>query len=96
MEEKLDIIGFNQRERNEFIMYWLPILENNEKSIVYFELTKERERGNKLIITPKPDSMLRVSIHIKKVDKKINIQEQKLEKFNRIGFNVIEWGGMMY
>ena len=96
LEEKLDIIGFNQRERNEFIMYWLPILENNEKSIVYFELTKERERGNKLIITPKPDSMLRVSIHIKKVDKKINIQEQKLEKFNRIGFNVIEWGGMMY
>ena len=77
-------------------MYWLPILENNEKSIVYFELTKERERGNKLIITPKPDSMLRVSIHIKKVNEKVNIKEQKLEKFERYGFSAIEWGGMTY
>lgn len=96
LEEKLDIIGLNPRERNEFIMYWLPILENNEKSIVYFELTKERERGNKLIITPKPDSMLRVSIHIKKVNNKVNIKEQKLETFKRSGFSAIEWGGMTY
>ena len=96
LEEKLDIIGLNPRERNEFIMYWLPILENNEKNIVYFELTKERERGNKLIITPKPDSMLRVSIHIKKVNNKVNIKEQKLETFKRYGFSAIEWGGMTY
>ena len=96
LEEKLTIIGLNPRERNEFIMYWLPILENNEKSLVYFELTKEREMGNKLIITPKPDSMLRVSIHIKKVNDKVNIKEQKLEKFTRKGFTAIEWGGMTY
>ena len=96
LEEKLKFIGLNDRERNEFIMYWLPILENNGKSIVYFELTKERELGNKLIITPKPDSMLRVSIHIKKVNNKVNIKEQKLEKFKRFGFSAIEWGGMTY
>ena len=96
LEDKLDIIGLNKKEKNEFIMYWLPILENNEKSIVYFELTKERESGNKLIVTPKPDSMLRISIHIKKVKDKVNIREQKLESFNRVGFSVVEWGGMTY
>ena len=96
LEEKLTIIGLNDKERNEFIMYWLPILEKNEKNLVYFELTEERELGNKLIITPKPDSLLRVSVHIKKVNEKINIKEQKLPTFKRVGFTAVEWGGMTY
>ena len=96
LEEKLTIIGLNDKERNEFIMYWLPIMEANKKNLVYFELTEERELGNKLIITPKPDSLLRVSIHIKKVNEKVNIKEQKLESFKRVGFTAVEWGGMTY
>ena len=96
LEEKLSYIGLNDKERNEFIMYWLPIMEKNGKNLVYFELTKERESGNKLIIEPKPDSLLRVSIHIKKVNKKTNIKEEKLETFKRIGFTAVEWGGMTY
>ncbi len=96
LEEKLSLIGLNSREKNEFIMYFLPILEKNQKSLVYFELTKEREKYNKLIITPKPDSLLRVTIHIKKVNQKINIKEEKLETFKRIGFSAVEWGGMTY
>lgn len=96
LEEKLDLIGLTQREANEFIMYWLPILEKNEKNLVYFELTNERESFNKLLISPKPDSLLRVAIHIKKVNKKVNIKEQKLTKFNRTGFSAVEWGGYAY
>ena len=96
LEEKLTLIGLSDKERNEFIMYWLPIMENNKKNLVYFELTKERELGNKLIIEPKPDSLLRVSIHIKKVNEKINIKEQKLETFKRSCFTAVEWGGMTY
>lgn len=96
LEEKLTLIGLNPRERNEFIMYWLPILENNNQSLVYFELTEERELNNKLIIEPTPDSLLRVNIHIKKVNEKINIKEQQLESFERVGFTAVEWGGMTY
>ena len=96
LEEKLAYIGLNDKERNEFIMYWLPIMETNKKNLVYFELTNERELGNKLIITPKPDSLLRVNIHIKKVNEKVNIKEQKLEPFTRVGFTAVEWGGMTY
>ena len=96
LEEKLNYIGLNKRERNEFIMYWLPVLEKNKKNLVYFELTKERDSYNKIKINPQPDSLLRIAIHIKKVDKKINIKEQKLTKFNRTGFSAIEWGGVNY
>lgn len=96
LEEKLSIIGLNERESNEFIMYWLPILERNEKSLVYFELTEERETNNKLIIEPKPDSLLRLAIHIKKVNKKTEIKEQQLTHFERRGFTAVEWGGVDY
>ena len=74
-------------------MYWLPILEQNEMSIVKYTLTDELQNKNALIIEPKPDSLLRVNIDIKKVDKKINIKKQELPTFNRTGFTAIEWGG---
>ena len=93
LEEKLSYIGLNDRERNEFIMYWLPILEDNKKSIINFDLTEEIENTNKLIIEPKPDSLLRVHMNVKKVNKKINIKEQELKSFNRTGYSAVEWGG---
>ena len=96
LEDKLTTIGLNAKERNEFIMYWLPILEKNEHNLVYFELTKERDKFNKLNITPKPDSLLRVAIHVKKVDGPIFIKEEKLETFKRKGFVAVEWGGVIH
>lgn len=96
LEEKLSTIGLNEKERNEFIMYWLPILEKNGQSLVYFELTEEREKYNKLEITPAPDSLLRIAIHVKKVNKPVKIKEQHLTSFNRHGFTAVEWGGILY
>ena len=77
-------------------MYWLPILEKNGKNLVYFELTDEREAYNKLIIEPKVDSLLRVAMHVKKVDQEVNIKEQKLPTFKRKGFTAVEWGGVIH
>ena len=93
LEEKLNEIGLTEREANEFIMYWLPIMQENGNNLVRFEFTKEREKENKLNIEPKPDSMLRIGIIVKKVDKKVKIKEQKIEHFDRVGFSVVEWGG---
>ena len=47
-------------------------------------------------IYPKVDSLLRVTIHIKKVDGFVSIKEQVLPKFNRVGFSAVEWGGVTY
>lgn len=96
LEEKLSTIGLNEKEKNEFIMYWLPVLEKNKKSLVYFELTEEKQFKNKLIIEPEPDSLLRITMHVKKVKKKTQIEEQELSTFQRIGFTAIEWGGINY
>ena len=96
LETTLTKIGLTRREQNEFIMYWLPILEKNEKSIVNYTLTEERQKENELIIEPKPDSLLRIVINIKQVDKKVNIKEQTLPTFTRKGYTAVEWGGCIY
>ena len=93
LEDKLSMIGLTPRERNEMIMYWLPILENNGQSVVKFEFTSERQAFNGIHIDPKPDSMLRVLIHVKKVNEKVDITPQYLPHFERNGFSVVEWGG---
>lgn len=94
LEEKLSIIGLNYKEQNEFIMYWLPILEQNEKSLIYFELTEEKQADNKLIINPTPDSLLRVTMHVKKINEYVEIEKQNIPTFERKGFVAVEWGGV--
>ena len=96
LEEKMDYIGFTNREVDEFMMYWLPILENNEHSLVYFELTEERNEECPLIFSTEPDTLIRTIIHIKKVDGECSIKEQQLKHYDRNGFVVTEWGGTEY
>lgn len=96
LEEKLDHLGLTNREANEMIMYWLPVMEKNEFSLVYFELTESRETYNSLNITPAPDSLLRIAIHIRPSDEYMNIEEQALPAWNRTGFAAVEWGGVIH
>ena len=92
LEEKLKILGLNNKESSEFIVYWLPTLIKNKLSLCSFQ-TQEFFNNFELDINPKPNSILRVFLSIKKIDYLFNIQEQKLKSFERKGFTVVEWGG---
>ena len=96
LEEKLTILGFNEREANEFIMYWLSTLENNEYSLVYFETTELRSINAPLSLSAEPDSMLRVIMHVKAAGGTETIIEEELPSFERTGFTLVEWGGTIY
>ena len=96
LEEKMDYIGYTNREVDEFIMYWLPVLENNEKSLIYFEQTEERNEECPLEFSLEPDTTIRTLMHIKKVDEEVSIKEQTLTHYERNGFTVTEWGGVEY
>lgn len=93
LEEKLFEMGFTDKEANEFIMYWLPIMEQDGDNLVHFHFTEDRQKQNEIILDPPADSLFRVSIEIKKVNKKVSIKEQKIERFERVGFSALEWGG---
>ena len=93
LEEKLEILGLNEREINEFIIYWLPKLENNRYNYIRFETLEEIEKYMPLEITPKPDTVIRVVMDYKPLNEKIRIEEQKLTPQKRVGYSVVEWGG---
>jgi len=93
LEEKLAKLGLNEKEANEFIIYWLPQLENNPYNAVYFAQT-EYEKVSKLEISPTPETQIRVMMVWQGLQAKINLPEQILAQTpERKGFTVVEWGG---
>jgi len=93
LQEKLEYLGLTPKEYNEFIVYWLPIMQENEYNLITFA-GEEYENIAPLKITPKPDSILRVMMVFKPLNKPINVEEQELKPFIRKGFTVVEWGGI--
>lgn len=92
LQEKLAYMGLTPREYNEFIVYWLPLMEGNEYNLISFQGDKYSDNAV-LEIEPQPDSILRVFMAFKALDTKITVREQTLTTFNRDGFTVVEWGG---
>lgn len=91
LDEKLNILGLNYKERQEFIVYWLPILEANDYTAIKFVSNDELMPMN---ITPNPDTTIRVMMVFKSVNKDFVLPEQELNVTSRDGFVVVEWGGM--
>ena len=94
-EEKLTILGLTERESNEFIIYWLPILEKNEYNLIRFESLEEINKQMPLYVKPNPDTIIRVLMEYKPIDEKIEIKEQTLTTPTREGFTLVEWGGTL-
>ncbi len=94
LEEKLAFLGLNRREANEFIMYWLPRMENNPYNLIHFA-SKSYEEQAELIISPKPETCIRIMMITKPLKTKIDFPLQDLSplKKTRKGYTIIEWGG---
>ena len=93
LEEKLAILGLTEREAEEFIIYWLPQLEANKYNYIRFATEEEINENMGLEIEPKPDSVIRVMMTFKGLNRKIEVEEQELESPKRDGFVAVEWGG---
>ena len=93
LEEKLSILGLNDKEAEEFIVYWLPILEKNNYNYIRFSTIEEINSYMPLDVTPNPDTTIRILMNYKPLTHKIKVKEQKLTKQERKGFTLVEWGG---
>ena len=92
LREKLAEIGLTPREYNEFIVYWLPKMQDNPYNLISFQSEAYTDAA-KLDIDPTPDSVLRVFMAWKPLGRPQTIEPQTFTPFARDGFTVVEWGG---
>ena len=92
LEEALEKLGLNRKEANEFIVYWLPQMENNPYNVIAFQTDCYTDAAN-LQITPAPDTLIRIFMTWQKAETFSQLPPQELTAPSRNGFTVVEWGG---
>ena len=92
LEEALEKLGLTRREANEFIVYWLPLMQENPYNIIAFQQEAYTDAAQ-LAITPAPDTLIRVFMTWQAADSYVKILPQHLTAPARQGFTVVEWGG---
>ena len=92
LEESLSQLGLNRREADEFIVFWLPILMQNEYNLICFQSDAYTSHSH-LTIDPKPDTLIRVFMACRPLNRPIEIEPQVLSSPPRNGFTAVEWGG---
>lgn len=92
LEDALAKLGLTRREANEFIVYWLPLMEQNPYNIISFQ-TDIYTDAAQLKVDPVPDTLIRVFMAWQSAEKYVNLTEQELNAPERTGFTVVEWGG---
>ncbi|MCD8380060.1 MAG: hypothetical protein LUC95_07075 [Lachnospiraceae bacterium] len=92
LETALVKLGLNREEANEFIIYWLPLMEGNAYNLISFQ--RESYTDNAVLtVSPEPDTVIRVYMAWKGLDEPVEIAAQELSGAERIGFTLVEWGG---
>ncbi|MCR4779652.1 MAG: hypothetical protein K5876_01010 [Ruminiclostridium sp.] len=92
LREKLMYIGLTAREANEFIIYWLPKMQDNAYNIITLH-TDDYAASVPLTVSPMPDTQIRVFMTYRPSEKPVDIPEQELQHYERNGFTLVEWGG---
>ncbi len=89
---KLEYIGLNDREINDFITYWVPLLRK-PKYLIHFTQNDNCNKIAQYKFSKKPDTFIRLTVIFISTDKN-HIKSQKLTKNKRRGFTITEWAGI--
>ena len=85
-------IGLSAREANEFIIYWLPKMQDNRYNVITFH-TDDYDKSVPLTLSETPDTSIRVFMTYYGTEEFVEIEEQTLPHYERTGFTLVEWGG---
>lgn len=99
MQNKLSAMGLTEKESRDMITYWVPKMK--EKNGLYYRIsflqTKDLNTFIPMHVNPQPDSIVRVFLDWKALSSKPMVTPipQQLEKMERNGFVLVEWGGLL-
>lgn len=95
LSDKLSQLGLNTKESADFREFWEPRMARAPYYFITFYGTSAMNKIAPLKIEPKPDTVIRVLMDYRPLEKYEEVKEQKLSAPARHGFTVIEWGGVL-
>lgn len=82
-------LGFVGREIDDFVDYWLPLMQGPAWYAVYWQ---DADEVTTLNVSPGPDNVFRAHFVFRALARPIEITAPELAPFTRTGFTVAEWG----
>lgn len=93
LKQKLKHLGLSAREINDFLKYWADYAHSSPYFFMRFLSEEQINLRAPLIITPKPDTSIRVSLHVSPENSRREIEPQSLPLGKpRKGNVMVEWG----
>lgn len=86
--------GLKNNEIKDFVDYWQDKIPNKPYIRLTWFNTSQMNQLAPLKISPKPTTLIRVFLDMNGLDKPIKIPSQNLKSTPRVGFTVVEWGGL--
>ena len=88
-------MGLNAKEIADFRDFWLAKMPTTPYTRLTWLTTGEMNTLAPLAVSPKPDTMIRVFLDFAGLSSKENISPQILPHYDRNGFTLVEWGGLL-
>lgn len=95
LAKHLSLLGLNQKESSDFLEFWLPKMPITPYVRLSWLGTKEMNALAPLYVSPKPDTEIRIFLDFGGLGKPVSLIPQKLSSPKRLGFTLVEWGGLL-
>jgi hypothetical protein len=95
IRQQLQAQGLTTQETDDFLAYWQPKLPTTPYTRLTWLDTAQMNALAPLQVTPKPTTTLRVFLDFQGLYQPIAIKPQTLHTTPRIGFTLVEWGGLL-
>lgn len=95
ISSQMKSIGLNDKEIADFNEFWLPKMPATPYTRLTWLTTEQMDTLAPLAVSPKPDTSIRVFLDFEGLNSKISIIPQILPHYERKGFTLVEWGGLL-
>ena len=94
-DTKLPDLGLNAKESSDLKAYWLNRLPKSDYYQIGLLSESYLEKNMVLSVTPAPRTVIKRMLYFKPLKTKISLNEPAIEHKERLGFTVVEWGGIL-
>lgn len=95
LNTKLSLFGLNDKERSDFLEFWVPKLSEAPYYFITFISRSEIDRVSPMTISPTPKSVIRLLMDYKPLTQPVSVEPLIITPTERSGFTVVEWGGIV-